>query len=317
MKDKAENIITTELAKQNVTEAVIAKLKADYLPLKINGIEDKEGYKKVHDARIVCRDHRTLAEKICKAGREDAVKEQKAWIAKEKEVVAKISEVEQHLKKQEEAIDTIIEAQKIRAERLLKLPGRKEQLIGMEQFFEPNCLEDAYIMTFNDEEWSKVVLLAKEKKLADAERKLAEQQKVIDNAKALAQMNLIVERENALYKIAGAMMQVRHGIKTFYKGNKSIREEEIATLENEVWNIRFAEITNAQSETPIPEMKEVVTAKIQSVIDGREFTDEEKLWNYANALEKVEWPGLRTKEATETFNRAQSMLNEILNLLRN
>lgn len=173
MKDKAENTITEELAKQNVTEAVIAKLKTDYLPLKIDGIDDKEGYKKVHGARIVCRDYRVLAEKICKAGREDAVKEQKAWIAKEKEVVAQISEVEQYLKKQEDTIDAENEAIKIRAERLLKLQGKKDQMNGLEKYLGPITDED--VLRFNDIQWNEIIVIAQGKNLQNNKKRLMTQ----------------------------------------------------------------------------------------------------------------------------------------------
>ena len=304
-----KNPITTKLAKENVTDVVIAKLKTDFLPLKINGINDKEGYDKVHKARIQCRDIRVLAEKICKKGREDAVKEQKAWIAKEKEVVAQVSEVETYLKKQEDVIDQEKENIRIRAERLLKLPGRKEQLIGLEKYFEKDALDDEYIMTFTDEQWLKVVLLAKEKKLN-------EQQKEIDYAKELSRMNLIADRENALYKIAGATMQIRHGVKTFFKGDKSITEEEIATLENEAWNIRFGEITTAQGETKVPEIKGSVSVHHFDNPVISEISDEEKLFNFASSIENLSRPLMKTKVGQSILTLAEDLLTQTINLLR-
>lgn len=42
--------IETALAEQNITAQVIAKLKTDYSGLKINGIDDKEGFEGAHDA---------------------------------------------------------------------------------------------------------------------------------------------------------------------------------------------------------------------------------------------------------------------------
>ena len=319
MKEEAENPITTELVKNNVTDAVLKNIKTKYLPLKINGIDDKEGYDTVHKARIVCRDLRVLTEKLCKKGREDATKIQKAWIQKEKEVVAEISEVEQHLKKQEDAVDAEIEARKIRAERLLKLPGRREQTKGIEVFL--GKMTDDEIMGYDDNQWNQAVVSAQG-------RKLAEQQKAIDDAKETARMNLVAERQNSLYKIAGATMMMRHGIKTFYKGDISITEEEIATLENEAWNIRFAEIVNAKGETPKPPElnytvhhfgKPIISEEKAIEVIGNKYediSDDEKLFNYASALEKVEWPGLKSKEATETFNKAQEKLNEAISILR-
>lgn len=72
--------IELALAKENVTAQVIAKLKADYSGLTIKGLDDKEGFEAVEKARKECKSIRVLATKICKAGREEAVKIQKDWI---------------------------------------------------------------------------------------------------------------------------------------------------------------------------------------------------------------------------------------------
>ena len=319
MKEEAENPITTELVKNNVTDAVLKNIKTKYLPLKINGIDDKEGYDTVHKARIVCRDLRVLTEKLCKKGREDATKIQKAWIQKEKEVVAEISEVEQHLKKQEDAIDAEKEAIKIRQERLLKLPGRREQTKGIEVFL--GKMTDDEIMGYDDNQWNQAVVSAQG-------RKLAEQQKAIDDAKEIARMNLVADRQNSLYKIAGATMMMRHGIKTFYKGDVSITEEEIATLENEAWNIRFAEIVNAKGETPKPPElnytvhhfdKPIVSEEKTLEVIGNKYediSDEEKLWNFAKILEGLVCPVLSTEGGKKTFKDAERKIIEAIEILK-
>lgn len=107
-----EEQINQELVKANVTESIIASLKEKYLPLKINGIDDKETYILVKDARKECKGLRVMAEKICKKGREDAVAIQKAWVAKEKEVAGKIGEVEDYLEKQENDYEALVEKDK-------------------------------------------------------------------------------------------------------------------------------------------------------------------------------------------------------------
>lgn len=312
MKDKAENIITTELAKQNVTEAVIAKLKADYLPLKINGIDDKVGYKKVHDARIVCRDHRTLAEKICKAGREDAVKEQKAWIAKEKEVVAKISEVEQYLKKQEDAIDKIIEDQKIRAERLLKLPGRKEESVGMQDYFTMELL-DENIMSFNDAEWKDLLLMARS-------RKLDAQQKIIDaeNAKKLLEKTIL--RENELIA-AGAILYSDGLGKVYRKGSASVTAQTIKDCIDEGWPKIVEVFQNAViPPKPEPNFSPKLGASIpRPAVVGNVFeniSDDEKLFNYASALEKTWCPSMNTEVGKKVLAEASELIVKAINILR-
>jgi len=310
MTTEKENPITTELAKQNITEQVIAKLKKDFMPLKINNIDDREGYKKVHDARIQCRDVRITAEKICKKGREDAIKEQKAWIAKEKEVVAQISEVEQYLKKQEDAIDSQIEAQKIRAERLLKLPGRKEQIKDLEKYFAIE-LPDEKIMEFDDTQWTNLVFESQTKKLT-------EQQKVIDDENAKKLLQRTIERENELI-VAGAVLYSDGLGKVYRKGNASATEQLIKECIPEGWS----KIVEVFKNATIPETTEKsglsykpgVTDRIRP-IEEKELTDEEKLWNYASTLEEVPVPEMKTEKGNETLDLAGKYLSEVLNILR-
>jgi len=123
-----EERISNELVKHNVTEAIIAKLREDYLPLKIAGIEDKETYLLVKEARKKCKEIRVLAKKICVDGREDAVSIQKAWVAKEKDVTGRISEVEDYLEKQEKEYEAAVAKEKEDRKR-----KQEEQLIMRQQ----------------------------------------------------------------------------------------------------------------------------------------------------------------------------------------
>lgn len=123
-------------------------------------------------------------------------------------------------------------------------------------------------------------------------------------------MNLIVDRENALYKIAGATMQVKYGIKTFFKGDKSITEEEIATLEDEAWNIRFAEITTAKAGL---QYKPGVTARIEPI---PEQGDEEKLFNYASTIEGISIPEIKGENEKMVLRLAREHIEKAIEILR-
>lgn len=109
--------IQQELVKHNVTETIISNLREKYLPLKINGIEDKETYLKVKEARKECKALRVLAKKICVAGRDEANKIQKAWVAKENDITGRIGEVEEYLQAQEDDYDSKVAAEKERQKR--------------------------------------------------------------------------------------------------------------------------------------------------------------------------------------------------------
>lgn len=123
-----EEQITNELVKANVTEAIIANLKEKYMPLQIKGIDDKETYLIVKDARKEVKALRVMAEKLCKKGREEAVAIQKAWVKREKEVTDQIAEVEDHLEKQEKDFEAQVAAEKERRKR-----EQEEQFILRQQ----------------------------------------------------------------------------------------------------------------------------------------------------------------------------------------
>ena len=141
------------LKENNITEAIIGKLKEEFLPLKIQGLNDVVGYGNVSVARKKCRDIRVLATKLCKAGREDAIRIQKEWIAKEKDIVGQVKVVEDHLSAQEDWYVSEHEKIQILEQRKAALPGRleklstykhditEEQILDMDEEMFENCLK--------------------------------------------------------------------------------------------------------------------------------------------------------------------------------
>jgi hypothetical protein len=138
-------VIEQALEKENITKQIIAKLKSDYSGLKINGIDDVEGFNKVEAGRKHCKNVRVTATKICKLGREKAIQEQKDWIAKEKEVVNEVSEIESELEAESNRIKEEKERILFEAAQREKLPERKEKFltIGI-------TLDDAELLKLDD-----------------------------------------------------------------------------------------------------------------------------------------------------------------------
>lgn len=95
-----EEVIENTLVSHNVTDAVIASLKKKYDGLKLKDVNDKEGYLDIKEAKKEVRKWGILTEKLCKSGREDAIKIQRLWLNKEKEILGKISEIEDPLSDQ-------------------------------------------------------------------------------------------------------------------------------------------------------------------------------------------------------------------------
>lgn len=89
-----EERIENSLIKANVTDAVIKKLEEQYSGMKLKSVDDKENYLQIKEAKKNVRAIGIIIEKTCKAGREDAIKTQKLWLAKEKELLSKIDKVQ-------------------------------------------------------------------------------------------------------------------------------------------------------------------------------------------------------------------------------
>ena len=173
------NEIEVALQKENITDKVILRLKTDYLGLKINGLNDKEGFKIVEDARKECKDLRVLAEKTCKAGREYAIKVQKEWIAKEKEITGAISEVENYLAEQSNKIKEEQKRIEFEADQLLKLPQRKDKLASIDI-----VMKDEELLKIDDNQFNNLFVDLYTKQLKEKADKLQAERDELEKHKA-------------------------------------------------------------------------------------------------------------------------------------
>lgn len=174
-----EASINSSLQKNNITEQVIADLQK-FRDLTIGGITDREGYIKVDEARKQCKNLRILASKLCKAGREKAVAEQKAWISKEKEVTGKIEEIEIILENRTKEIDaenTRIK-EEAKAKERLRIQSRIDELYKYGR-----AIDFSYVSSMNDAEFNLLLSEAKaefekeQEKLAEEKRQKEEAEK--------------------------------------------------------------------------------------------------------------------------------------------
>lgn len=127
------------------TVAVLNELASNYRGLTIDGIQDKEGLKRVHEARVHLKRYRIEITNVGKQLREKAIAHQKAVIAQEKELVAIIEPLEVELQEKEDAIE--YEKEQIR--RAEKLPERKAALAQ-------DCVSvphDAILLSMDDNEF--------------------------------------------------------------------------------------------------------------------------------------------------------------------
>lgn len=92
-----------------VADNVIKRLEQDYLPLTINGIDDKEGFKRVHDARMEVRGLRIDVETTRKELKAKAVAYGKKVDGEARRLKEPLIRIEEHLNSQEDAVKEEIE----------------------------------------------------------------------------------------------------------------------------------------------------------------------------------------------------------------
>lgn len=195
-----ESQIDNALQKENITDKVIGALKKKYGSLKLKSLDDKEGYLILKESRKEVRKVGIIAEKICEAGRSDAVKIQKLWLNKQKQVLGQIAEVQDPLdaeiKKFEDEEARIKELEIQRQEE--QFMQRQTALLKMEAVYGNNCLvlgsvsyEIQNIKEADEEIWTDTILPKYQREFA----KVEEEKALIEKQKKEAEEKLRLEQE--------------------------------------------------------------------------------------------------------------------------
>lgn len=179
----------------------LVELSDKYKNLEIKGVDDKDGYSLVDVARKNLKSKRVEITKTGKAMRDDALKFQRAVIAKEKELVGIIEPVEIELKKKQASIDE--EREKI--SRIELLPNRKKWLKAIDVEMEDDfilLMDDAQYEAFYNKK-NAIFLDKKAQKLKEKEDKIAREKEIEDakkQARIDAEKQAKIDADNAKIK---------------------------------------------------------------------------------------------------------------------
>jgi uncharacterized FlgJ-related protein len=131
-----------QLVKFNVTDAAIAQMAERYMKLTINGLEDTEGFKAVHVARMDVKGRRIEVEKTRKSLKEEALRFGKLVDGEAKRITALIAPIEEHLQSEEDKIQA--EKDRIKAEEIEKAKAESaERAIEAERLAKIEAEEEA------------------------------------------------------------------------------------------------------------------------------------------------------------------------------
>lgn len=141
-----------QLIEFNVTDAAIQELATQYLPLKIDGLEDKQGQKAVKEARSIVKRYRIDIDKKRKDLNADALEWQRKINAEAKRITLLLEPIESHLVAEEKRIDDEIERLKREKEEAeaVRYHERVTKLIAINFSFDGIKFKSNYLDTFND-----------------------------------------------------------------------------------------------------------------------------------------------------------------------
>lgn len=135
VKISVDKSIDKAVAEFKKSDMVIATMAATYMPLKIDGADDRKGYIAVREARLEVKGLRVNVEHKRKELKEDALKYGKAVDDEAKRLKALIEPIESHLQKQEDDYEKAKE--KIKADKAAASAAKLQ--VRVERFTEARC----------------------------------------------------------------------------------------------------------------------------------------------------------------------------------
>ena len=320
--------ITTELTKFNITDIAISELRDRYMGLTIKDLDDKEGLKAVHEARMDVKAKRVEVTKTGKGLREEANAYNKAVIAEEKRIVAMLEPIEAYLDAEEKKITD--EKERIKNEARLKeearIKERTDRLFAMGMTWNGVAyvaleftLPQELMKAATDEQFETFCEKISGAITAEAERQ--ETKKRLEAA-ALAEAARLQEEVNKLKAEKEAAEKAeRDRIEAAEKSERDRIAEEKRKEELEKAKAAAAEKATAEAIAKAArEAKEKADAEAKAKKDAERKAarapDKEKLLVLANQIDAIKFPELKTEEAKDILQDIGQALINLTKTLR-
>lgn len=305
-------------------ESKLIELADKYKDLRIAGVEDKEGYKKVREARIELKNERVAVENDAYSLRENAIKFQKTVVAREKELVGIISLTEKTLQAEEDNYKQALEA--IRQEKDRKEKEKIQNRINSLAKF--NCAIDLYDATvMPDDKFNELLTQAEIDFNAEQER-IANEKAEAERLRAEEYERLRSERiELEKQKAEQAKREQELQLQEVERIDAAKKRQEEIWLENQKiaderrkleeekrqheQQIRLEQAKKEAAERARIEEHERVKREAEEKIERERLAkieaerqeslkpDKEKLYQYARALMEIPTPELSHNDAVK------------------
>lgn len=309
--------IETELQKFEVSPESLKALVEPVKGLTIASLEDRDNYVKVRESRLMLKSKRVEIEKSGKALRENAIKFQRAVIAREKELIDIIEPEEQRLKNEESKFEEWKEQQRIEAERREseRIQARINHLAQFNyaiDFYEAKTMPDeefAALLANAQDEYNAELQRIEARKAEEERLRQAEAERIRKEREELEriQAELKVERE----RIAAEQERIR---KAQEAKEAELRAEQ-ARLESERRRMELEEAKRKAAEQQRIKAEELARIAEQEriALEARQKAlkpFKEKMTDFADRLNN-----LRLEIPVSTDETSAALHDEVANLL--
>jgi hypothetical protein len=271
--------VDQQLTRFSPSDSAIAECRAAYMPLKISGLDDEKGFRRVHAARMVVKNYRVDVEKVRKTLKADSLEYGRKVDAEAKRIVSLLEPIEEHLTQEESAYeaakDAIRNAARLKAEAEAQAAKEAEEArIKAEQAAETERLR-----------------VERERLDAEAARQKAEQDRIDAANRAIE-----IEKKRLAEIETARLRRIE---------NERIRTEaaEQARVETEQRFVREA------AEKAAAEKVEAFAAEAARIRADAIRPDHAKLLAVAVAVSAIEIPAV-SSDASDFANRVRTVLQQ-------
>ena len=291
-----------EAIRYPVADNVIEQLRDRYLPLRVNGIDDKAGLKAVHDARMQVRSLRVDVDKARKEMKADALAWGRKVDTEAKRLTSLLEPIEEHLTREEETVKAEIERIKrsridarIKALQAVSLPGMvpPEKMIDgwSDEEFEIS-LKVATREHEKRQEEERIRLEREAAEKAELERLRAEEQaRLKAEAERQAMERAELDRQRA------ELAAQQQALRTQQEAAEKAEREKEQAAERARLQAEAAERARVETEARLKREAEaaIERAKVEAAERLRQEAlrpDRDKLLAFADSLEAIELPSV-------------------------
>ena len=324
-----------EIVKYNITDSAIAEIKHEYMPLRVEGIYDIDGFRKVVVARKVVIGKRIEVEAKRKSLKSESLKYGREVDTEAKRITALLAPIEAHLTQQEDVVRKEKERVKAEEQRLKQEnhDNQLKQIIKAGAFFDGSayCYDTSFIT--DSEIWllttegfkfliEKIELWKKRENIRIAEEDRVK--KIESDRQAEIAKDQKIKQEE-LDRVARDQAEQANKLKDRQdKLDQEERERENqknideAKIEAEkAAKIKFDE--NAKAESIRLENEKIESEKKEKEEKIREEKlrpDQEKIYSFVDTLLELIWPEVKSDEALEIIKEAMISMQDFTIKLR-